>query len=43
MKNGITIKEYRIDLGFDPIGHKYFKGDGKTPEGLYFISKKVYY
>ena len=40
MKNGITIKEYRIDLGFDPVGHKYFKGDGKTPEGLYFISKK---
>ena len=40
MKNGVTIKEYKIDLGFDPIGHKYFKGDGKTPEGLYFISKK---
>ena len=40
MKNGITIKEYRIDLGFDPIGHKYFKGDGKTPEGLYFVQKK---
>ena len=40
IKNGISIKEYKIDLGFDPIGHKYFKGDGKTPEGLYFISKK---
>jgi len=40
IKNGITIKEYIIDLGFDPVGHKYFKGDGKTPEGLYYISKK---
>ena len=41
MKNGITIKEYRIDLGFDPVGHKYFKGDGKTPEGLYHIEEKL--
>ncbi len=40
MKNGNIVKEYIIDLGFDPIGHKYFKGDGKTPEGLYFVSKK---
>jgi murein L,D-transpeptidase YafK len=40
MKNGIIMKEYIIDLGFDPIGHKYFKGDGKTPEGLYFVSNK---
>jgi len=40
IKNGISIKKYTIDLGFDPIGHKYFKGDGKTPEGLYYISKK---
>lgn len=40
IKDGISIKEYIINLGFDPIGHKYFQGDGKTPEGLYYISKK---
>ena len=40
MENGNVVKEYFIDLGFDPIGHKYFKGDGKTPEGLYFVQKK---
>ena len=40
IKNGAIIKKFTIDLGFDPIGHKHFKGDGKTPEGLYFISNK---
>ena len=40
IKNGNIVKEYLIDLGFDPIGHKYFKGDGKTPEGLYFVKNK---
>ncbi|PPR15977.1 MAG: hypothetical protein CFH33_01049 [Alphaproteobacteria bacterium MarineAlpha9_Bin3] len=40
IKNGIAIKEFIIDLGFDPVGHKYFKGDGRTPEGLYYISRK---
>lgn len=40
LKNGNIVKEYLIDLGFDPIGHKYFKGDGKTPEGLYFVINK---
>jgi len=40
LKNGKIVRKYTINLGFDPIGHKYFKGDGKTPEGLYFISKK---
>ena len=40
IKNGAIVKIFSIDLGFDPIGHKHFKGDGKTPEGLYYISKK---
>ena len=40
IKNGAIVKKFTIDLGFDPIGHKHFKGDGKTPEGLYFISNK---
>ena len=40
MEHGSVIKKYSIDLGFDPIGHKHFRGDGKTPEGLYYVSKK---
>ncbi|RID90963.1 hypothetical protein D2N39_15350 [Gemmobacter lutimaris] len=33
-----VLKEYDIGLGFAPEGHKQFEGDGKTPEGTYFIS-----
>ena len=40
IQKGTIIETFSIDLGFDPIGHKHFKGDGKTPEGLYYISKK---
>ena len=40
IQKGTIIETFSIDLGFDPIGHKHFKGDGKTPEGLYFISNK---
>jgi len=40
IQNGSIVKTFSIDLGFDPIGHKHFKGDGKTPEGLYYISNK---
>lgn len=34
------MKEYDIALGFAPVGHKEFEGDGKTPEGVYRISLK---
>ena len=33
-----VLEEYDISLGFAPVGHKQFEGDGKTPEGVYFIS-----
>jgi murein L,D-transpeptidase YafK len=33
-------KIYRIALGDAPVGHKHFKGDEKTPEGLYYINDK---
>ncbi len=36
----ILIKEYKISLGFNPIGSKEREGDGKTPEGEYYIIKK---
>ena len=36
--NRDLVKTYRIRLGFNPIGHKQKEGDGKTPEGRYFIT-----
>lgn len=35
-----TLKDYGIQLGFSPEGHKRFEGDGKTPEGLYWIDRR---
>jgi murein L,D-transpeptidase YafK len=37
---GETIARFRVALGFSPVGHKEFEGDGKTPEGVYTISLK---
>src|ERR1700754_2917490 len=34
------VKTYSISLGFCPTGKKEFDGDGKTPEGSYFINDK---
>ena len=36
--NKKLLKSYRIRLGFSPVGHKKREGDGKTPEGRYFIT-----
>lgn len=35
-----VLKAYDIDLGFAPVGHKQFQGDGKTPEGRYVIDRR---
>lgn len=35
-----VLKDYPVALGFVPTGHKQFEGDGKTPEGTYFISHR---
>ena len=40
LHNATTLKSYDIGLGFAPQGHKQFEGDGKTPEGLYYISHR---
>ena len=34
------VKSYFIRLGFNPKGHKEKEGDGKTPEGNYWITHK---
>jgi murein L,D-transpeptidase YafK len=35
-----VLKSYDVALGFAPEGHKQFEGDGKTPEGSYYITHK---
>jgi len=39
-KNNKLLKKYNIALGFEPKGKKEVQGDGKTPEGIYFINDK---
>jgi murein L,D-transpeptidase YafK len=34
---GRKLKEYRVALGFSPVGSKQREGDGRTPEGNYAI------
>jgi murein L,D-transpeptidase YafK len=41
--NKKEIKQYNIALGKNPVGHKQFEGDMKTPEGLYIIDTKSAY
>lgn len=37
---GTVLKTYDIALGFQPVGHKQFEGDGKTPEGTYVVDRR---
>lgn len=39
LNNDKVLKSYDIDLGFAPIGDKKIQGDGKTPEGRYYIDR----
>ncbi|MES2665640.1 MAG: L,D-transpeptidase family protein [Pseudomonadota bacterium] len=38
--NSKVLKEYDMGLGFAPVGHKQVEGDGRTPEGQYFITHR---
>ena len=38
--NRTLLKEMDVELGFGPTGHKQFEGDGKTPEGRYYIDRR---
>ena len=40
MSDKEILKTYDVGLGFAPEGHKQIQGDGKTPEGLYYIDRK---
>lgn len=35
-----VVRIFPVAFGFEPVGHKQFQGDGKTPEGLYSIDYK---
>jgi len=39
-QDGKLLKTYKISLGRNPVGHKEFEGDKKTPEGIYQINDK---
>ncbi len=40
MNHDKALKSYDFDLGFAPAGHKQVEGDGRTPEGRYFIDRR---
>lgn len=40
MQGGRVTRAYPIALGFQPIGHKRQRGDGRTPEGRYRLDWK---
>lgn len=39
MSGETVLKAYDVGLGNEPVGTKQFEGDGKTPEGVYFIDR----
>ncbi len=39
-ENKQLLKTYKIALGEQPVGHKQYEGDRRTPEGLYYIHDK---
>jgi murein L,D-transpeptidase YafK len=40
MDGATTLKRYKVHLGFAPEGHKVRSGDGRTPEGRYYIDRR---
>lgn len=39
-REGALLREYRIALGFAPLGTKDRQGDGRTPEGVFKIDRR---
>ena len=37
LRDGRVMRRYPVDLGPNPRGHKRREGDGRTPEGVYYI------
>jgi murein L,D-transpeptidase YafK len=39
--NGKPFKTFKVALGGQPVGAKHQQGDHKTPEGDYFVDRKI--
>ncbi len=39
-QNGTELRRYKIALGFAPDGDKQQQGDGKTPEGVFRVTRR---
>jgi murein L,D-transpeptidase YafK len=40
MRGNQPFRIYKIGLGYQPAGHKRYRGDGRTPEGRYYIDQR---
>jgi murein L,D-transpeptidase YafK len=40
LRGGEPVKSYAIALGFTPVGPKEGEGDGKTPQGEFYVAVK---
>jgi murein L,D-transpeptidase YafK len=40
MRGNAPIRTYKVALGYQPTGNKRYQGDGRTPEGRYFIDQR---
>lgn len=40
MHNDQVLESYDFELGFAPAGDKQIEGDGRTPEGNYYIDRR---
>ena len=38
-KGGANVNNFRVGLGFNPVGDKQQQGDGRTPEGTFYVSQ----
>jgi murein L,D-transpeptidase YafK len=36
----MLVKTYKLALGFSPAGNKEIEGDGRTPEGEFYVFAK---
>ncbi|MFO1376509.1 MAG: L,D-transpeptidase family protein [Steroidobacteraceae bacterium] len=40
LRDGRTMRSYRVSLGLNPSGHKEQEGDFRTPEGTYALTRR---
>lgn len=40
LSGSTAIRAFDVELGGNPVGPKRFEGDGRTPEGGYWIDKR---